>query len=873
MTTRRCFIGPIPEAWLSKHRKSWYKYRPHLSTYSSKTATFNAGVDVENRRDLTGLDGASSSAHFRGSSFPQPDDVDDAEEDGQNGTSNDGLATAIEPVPVPQEPGKAKQVNFGITDDRPKRKRQKGEPSMISRFTGASNKTRKSSVQSEGGESFVTARETPSSSPQNNRPGNASNSTSSLLQHGQCETGSPASPSTTPESPLRVQSGATEVGRTEAQEQSQQEPSNGSKSLPQEFDPAGDQAAVGLRRINPVSTGIVRFDIPEQPETPNVRIDGANSHHSLRDLLKPKPEPGQLIKAERMLVRVDWTKQELPAGYSENDSLKAESKAVEKWREFIVVCRRSTEDMDGEHVLQMTKTRVITARDSDHARKSVAHEVPLNKNKTKISMFSSLDKTIVLWTPWKTGTRTYILRPSSSASSVEWFTFLNTTLGWKRANSLTIHVPDLNVTLNLSNPFLALESAQQRALQGGNDTQQSLTSLAEGVVARDIIDRCIDLLKDSPVADVLDTWFRHDVKIGLAWKRYDRLEWVHGANESRMYGSIAMQQSYDLELRPKQHYPTQAVSTKKDRKTREEPPPVEGFLVRLTSQKGRHSRLGKTFFKRLYFSTHNQFLCFCLPSKAMPPKPPKMPKGPKNSVPKAAELAAKVPLIYAVNPFPIVGSKIEWLGGDTAPSTKKEMDQYAYEESERKIKNLQDTQGYIDITHIIRIRKMKQSSPTKAPSDNGEDSGHDSAEEFSDEGRIYGIRTFYGKQQSANFDLDEESAAAQRVDVDRTFEITLRNGLIVRLQAYDKSARKEWVKRLRHLMRYWNMRVAEDVELYKLVRHQNLKKLDIDEEMESVLGQFAQKWEVSKSFASSELFNICGISCCRAITVRMILCH
>jgi hypothetical protein len=32
----------------------------------------------------------------------------------------------------------------------------------------------------------------------------------------------------------------------------------------------------------------------------------------------------------------------------------------------------------------------------------------------------------------------------------------------------------------------------------------------------------------------------------------------------------------------------------------EEPAPIEGFLVRLTSQKGMHQRMNKMFFKRLY---------------------------------------------------------------------------------------------------------------------------------------------------------------------------------------------------------------------------------------------------------------------------------
>ncbi|KAK3044068.1 hypothetical protein LTS18_002260, partial [Coniosporium uncinatum] len=103
------------------------------------------------------------------------------------------------------------------------------------------------------------------------------------------------------------------------------------------------------------------------------------------------------------------------------------------------------------------------------------------------------------------------------------------------------------------------------------------------------------------------------------------------------------------------------------------------------------------------------------------------------------------------------------------------------------------------------------------------------------------------------------------MDDDRIFELVLRNGLVVRLQAFDKMTRKEWIKRLRHLVKYWHARKRADVDLIKSVRQQNLKTLRIDEEAEAIVGQFARKWEVTKSYASPELYNMCGISCCRTI--------
>ncbi len=75
------------------------------------------------------------------------------------------------------------------------------------------------------------------------------------------------------------------------------------------------------------------------------------------------------------------------------------------------------------------------------------------------------------------------------------------------------------------------------------------------------------------------------------------------------------------------------------------------------------------------------------------------------------------------------------------------------------------------------------------------------------------------------------------------------------------------MKRLRALIKYWKLRVHTDVGLYKSVRRRNLETLNIDEETEALVGQFARKWEVTKSFASPELYNLCGISSCRTIHV------
>ena len=329
----------------------------------------------------------------------------------------------------------------------------------------------------------------------------------------------------------------------------------------------------------------------------------------------------------------------------------------------------------------------------------------------------------------------------------------------------------------------------------------------------------------------------------LAWKRYDRLEWVHGAVEQKMYGTVAMQRTHDLELRPKDHYPV-TVKTSKD-KVRDEPPPVEGFLIRLTSQRGQERRLGKMLFKRLYFATFDHYIVFLQPSKASPPPPPKIQNLQLRDIPTAQQISDKLPLTYDVDPYPLEHGQITWLDPEGDVRSRYDQivrDREAMSESERVMHMLLSCDGFINMRDIKRVRDFHKGA---TPADDDMDSD--------------------GSDVDFHEPVDDRPVDGQTTSLesDRTFELLMRNGLVIRLQAYDTAAKKEWLTRLRDLVKYWRLRSHADVDLFKSVREQNLEKLQIDERAEAQVGSFAYKWEVSQSYADPILYNLCGISSCR----------
>lgn len=727
LTTRRTFIGPIPEGWLNSHRKQWY--RCYVTNSSNRAPTFTASHPV-------------SAAH-RTQAIPRQE-------------------AQLEQTPRPSS--------------------QSADTRTQNDTVGATTSTTSLLHSQRGGDraSGVSAEPPPISEPPVGGDG-------SLLDGGP--------PKTRATDHLRF-----------------------------------DKVA------NNLASPRVRFSDATKLQLRN-RAQRLASRGSIRSA---KIKPGELMKMDKMLVRIDATQQTIKEDFDEKLSQGVETRTLDKWREYMVACRKHA---DGA-VLQLYQTRVI-ATTADKTKKKPKYEIVFSRSGANVNMYSSLDKTLCIWTVEKGRTHIYYLRTQSSAASVEWFTFLRGVLGYSRARTLQVNVPDLSVTLRLEDPFKTLESSKiLEDAAGGDDEALAKAITDERHAAGAIVTRCIEMLKSSPEwADVLRAWADHD-RIGLAWKRYDRLEWVHGAVEQRMYGTIAMQKTHDLELRPKDHYPLEA-KTKKGQ-TVEEPTPLEGFLIRLTSQKGHTRRYGKMMFKRLYFTCQNQYLIFTRPARASPPPPPKMAVMQNGSVPSTKQLLGEAPLTYDIEPYPLEDGQIAWLDTD---GVKRPADQMAHDkgaegEAERNIRMLLTCDGFINMCDVKRVRQFHKGA---TPADEHLEEGSDV--EWEENPRNHGA----------------EDGSTTELDEDRIFELLMRNGLVVRLQAYNKEAKFEWMSRMRKLVKYWNRRVNDDMDLFKSVRQQNLEALQIDERAEAQVGSFAYKWEVSQSYASPLLYNLCGIASCRPI--------
>lgn len=279
-----------------------------------------------------------------------------------------------------------------------------------------------------------------------------------------------------------------------------------------------------------VCGGLVRFntavDLRERDKLMQLKLAdmsrGRNFRYTGRRYPHVRKKEGEIIKMENMLVRVETTMKKVPNDYDENESMKIETRTTEKWREYVVVCRETGEE-ESPFALRLYKTRVIPAIERPHLSSHGALEIPLNPRTTKINLYSSLDKTLVIWLPWRKGNIIYIMRPRCYSSSVEWYTFLWNALGWARPGVLQIYVPDLSLSLRIENPFEKIEEKLQ-----ADDYDDEAPLKEENVVARNLLSKSMSMLEGvKEWADILEHWQKNE-RMGLAWRRYDRLEWIHG---------------------------------------------------------------------------------------------------------------------------------------------------------------------------------------------------------------------------------------------------------------------------------------------------------------------------------------------------------
>ncbi|KAK9334022.1 Pleckstrin homology domain-containing protein [Lipomyces starkeyi] len=580
--------------------------------------------------------------------------------------------------------------------------------------------------------------------------------------------------------------------------------------------------------------------------------NGSSEEHAEYQLQK-----GQVVKIDRVLVGIKSANvRTLHSDFNESDHVHLN--VVERAREYIAVARYSGEEQ-APFVLQLYKTLTVPAIVTDRTATSIAYTIPLNRKIVNINLFSSLDKSLALWKSnddnGKGDAKTilYVMRFRAPSTSIAWYGFVRSILGGKVVKDMIVQVPDLEASLRIAIPWEDIRRHNLRRLADTRRREDGLEepehihgSHAEAMPAPQIVDYAIstalDILERVPAyRETVTSWREHE-RLGLAWRRYDRIEWLHDVNEQHMFAAWALRKTHELELRPKVHYPTFAPSPKAAAQSLVEPPPIEGFLIRLTQHSGNSTHLGRLFYKQFYFMCHDNMLVFCKPHHATPPafeKPFSL-----------SDSAGSRTFIHEFTPYPMRDGQIEWLDGSRLRDSHKlkELDEIALSEVYRRLYQMLTSSGFINLCDVTEVRPVQRNPDVDSQIGAGDGVNFNCS----------------ARNERTNY----EDGTVTEFDDDRVFELVLKSGLVVRLQAFNKTTRDEWIKRLDELRGYWRARREADARALTALKAANLAQLHIDEEMESQIGESASKWEVLRGVADPEIYNVCPLGFCRSITME-----
>jgi len=558
------FVGPIPIGWLKNHRSEWYKH--HLGAFgAAKNSTFTAAEDGCGEPMLGGLVQRDTSDWWR------------EESEGEDSGAIHRVPGTSGPTPIPRS-------NTMTSGSQRKKGKERATATGGTRQRPTSRRSRKRSKRGDlnRGESFATANESwdsaeegYSSGGQGQEDGEEEDAPPMEGLHVDTDlggfpedlvsqepvplsAGSGAASSVSPTQSLEASNSLASLLKHDAQARERllrkASPRGRAPLLERTLSgkklgiisrarglrpPRGDAAGSSLPLPPPperivtnkerVAAGLVRFntavDIRERDREMQMKLADLSRSRTFRHIGRYhhhfRKREGEIVKMENMLVRVEVSITPVPGEYDENESMKVVTQLREKWQEFVVVCRQ-TGEKEAPLALQLYKKRVIPAIDKPRISSHGVREIPLNPKITKVNLYSSLDKTLVIWLPYKRGSIIYIMRPRCSSSSVEWYTFLQGALGWSRSDKLLISVPGLALSITIDNPFARVE----QKLEEDSDDEAPIRE--ERAVAKNLLNRSMQLLGEvREWGDIVEHWKKNE-RMGLAWRRYDRLEWIHG---------------------------------------------------------------------------------------------------------------------------------------------------------------------------------------------------------------------------------------------------------------------------------------------------------------------------------------------------------
>ncbi|ODV91787.1 hypothetical protein CANCADRAFT_30113 [Tortispora caseinolytica NRRL Y-17796] len=553
--------------------------------------------------------------------------------------------------------------------------------------------------------------------------------------------------------------------------------------------------------------------------------------------------PGEIIKAAKfIMVRKSASRKNFPSDFYEYEA--TDTTVSSRFQEYALLARFAG---NKETPIRLEFYSMgTTSRLSCNKSKKPRFSVDIGPAQSGANLYSALDKSFAIWTCKKSETDIYILKHTSPAVCIEWYAFFSEVLGWKPKPEFFIAVPDIDLTLRIKlsrKKFRKFFKPSKHSEHGESDFTSYL------------INRVLAHVSRLPQFESAVKTFLLKESVGLAWKRFDCLEWVYGPFSERILGTRALREQYNLELRARVHYPT-CISSHDVALL--EPSPIEGFVVCISKAQAKNSILREVFMHKQYMFTADGFICFAQAKHALPPLPESL-LNDYNAL-TIEDVANRVQPENAVDWCPLNQSgDIEWYEhrheSETSAETAYDMDNKVRAEKNRRLAQILNVSAFIDSTEVTAIERF-------------DDKGEDLLDKISTAEQLYSV---YSDQlrppRKASLDTISEVASREK----SILRIGLKSGASILLKCENASCCDLWIDKLYGLVNYWKARNREDVILAQTIHKENLDRCKIDPQLETQFRRDASQWEMTQAMANPMTTHMCLALGCRTVQLHGIL--
>ncbi|KAH7913406.1 Pleckstrin homology domain-containing protein [Hygrophoropsis aurantiaca] len=492
------------------------------------------------------------------------------------------------------------------------------------------------------------------------------------------------------------------------------------------------------------------------------------------DPVRRGPSTGDIVLRDRMLVRVSYTKSEsLSTGFDETQNRTTPDLQYEDWAEFLVVWKKDK--------VEMYEDYIFPGKEFLTGHKHLAFLIPLESPNTRLSLYSFVDLTFCITCPptpvrsseskarailhrAKEGTNVFIFKHKSRTRAMDWVWQLWRRLGNQIPSTIEIRCPNIEARFKIDIPIIDVVNVEK-----------AYTMFSRSNIIN-LIHKSLDSAHHSGNAasrdwkHVMEPEIARGKALKLAWRMDTKLDWIWQEEDIEgnrrpwaiLYGLVLKQarKSSHLELRLAEHLPS-TIHVPGGTKLYE-PPAIEGYLDRIKPN---------TQSKQpVYLSTHDGNLFSISPSDAHPPTPPNV------------HLSHGIP-------------ENQTDRTDTTTLHNNEI--------RRGATQITTAQGVLDVRNIAFVRRASDLVPQyqiNVAKEDGGDADQDAIVDVDDEGDEGG--------------LDGMMKAKNKVTlrIQRSFEIILNSGLVLRYEAYSCQTSIEWINKLRALVIYWKYRHRIDTQ-------------------------------------------------------------